>query len=48
MKFLLLPALAGALVLGACSAEKTTAAGENGSNADSKAQQVSFLVEGMT
>ena len=48
MQFLLLPALAGALVLGACSSEATTDGGDNVENTDPKAQQASFTVEGMT
>lgn len=49
MKFLLLPALAGALVLGACSSEENPTADDNNvENNDPKAAQASFKVDGMT
>lgn len=50
MKLFLLPALAGALVLGACSTEATADGGDkdnNVENSDPNAQQVSFQVNGM-
>jgi len=48
MKLFLLPALAGALALGACSAEATTDGGDNVENSDPKAQPVAFTVDGLS
>ena len=48
MKFLLLPALAGALVLGACTEGDASDNQTNTENADPKAKQVAFTVDGLT
>ena len=48
MKFLLLPALAGCLALGACGEADTDNGDNNTENVDPKAQQVAFTVDGLT